>query len=78
MFLASAITVNLTTYYQEHIAFGVSMTVTFILAGLLSEIMSGTVNLTTYYQEHIAFGVSMTVTFILAGLLSEIMSGKGE
>lgn len=41
MFLASAITVNLTTYYQEHIAFGISMTITFILAGLLSEIMSG-------------------------------------
>lgn len=40
MFLASAIAVNLTTYHQEHIAFGVSMAITFILAGLLSEIMS--------------------------------------
>ncbi len=40
MFILAAITVNLTTYYQQHIAFGISMTITFILAGILSEIIS--------------------------------------
>lgn len=41
MFVLAAITVNLTTYYQQHIAFGISMTITFILAGLASELISG-------------------------------------
>ncbi|MEY8701014.1 DUF1056 family protein [Streptococcus ferus] len=40
MFILAAISVNLTTYYQEHIAFGISMTITFILAGLFSELVS--------------------------------------
>ena len=31
---------NLTTFYQQHIAFGISMTITFILAGLISELIS--------------------------------------
>ncbi|EHJ55801.1 hypothetical protein HMPREF9318_00088 [Streptococcus urinalis FB127-CNA-2] len=41
MFVLAAVTVNLTTYYQQHIAFGISMTITFILAGLISELLSG-------------------------------------
>jgi hypothetical protein len=41
MFVLAAISANLTTYYQQHIAFGISMTVTFILAGLISELISG-------------------------------------
>lgn len=41
MFVLAAISVNLTTYYQQHVAFGISMTITFFLAGLLSELISG-------------------------------------
>lgn len=41
MFLAAAVAVNLTTFYQKHIAFGISMTITFILAGLFSELIAG-------------------------------------
>jgi hypothetical protein len=41
MFVLAAISANLTTFYQQHIAFGISMTVTFILAGLISELISG-------------------------------------
>ena len=40
MFVLAAISVNLTTYYQQHVAFGISMTITFFLAGLLSELIS--------------------------------------
>ena len=36
MFVLAAISANLTTYFQQHIAFGISMTITFILAGLIS------------------------------------------
>lgn len=39
MFILAAITVNLTTYYQQHIAFGISMTITFIIAGIFSELV---------------------------------------
>lgn len=41
MFICAAIALNLTTYYQQHIAFGISMTITFVLAGVISEAMSG-------------------------------------
>lgn len=41
MFVLAAISANLTTYYQQHIAFGISMTITFFLAGLISELISG-------------------------------------
>lgn len=41
MFALAAISANLTTYYQQHIAFGVSMTITFFLAGLISELIPG-------------------------------------
>lgn len=41
MFVLAAITINLTTFYQQHVAFGISMTITFILAGLASELISG-------------------------------------
>lgn len=40
MFVLAAISVNLTTYYQQHVAFGISMTITFFLAGLISELIS--------------------------------------
>ena len=30
MFVLAAITINLTTFYQQHVAFGISMTITFI------------------------------------------------
>lgn len=40
MFVLAAISANLTTFYQQHVAFGVSMTITFILAGLISELIS--------------------------------------
>ncbi|MCW8645227.1 DUF1056 family protein [Streptococcus macedonicus] len=43
-FILAAVTINLTTYYQQHIAFGVSMAITFILAGLASELISGKEN----------------------------------
>ena len=41
MFVLAAISANLTTFYQQHVAFGASMTITFILAGLISELISG-------------------------------------
>ncbi len=41
MFVLAAISINLTTFYQQHIAFGISMTITFVLAGLASELVSG-------------------------------------
>ncbi len=41
MFILAAIAANLTTFYQQHVAFGVSMTITFFLAGLISELISG-------------------------------------
>ena len=41
MFVLAAISVNLTTFYQQHVAFGISMTITFFLAGLISELISG-------------------------------------
>ena len=41
MFVLAAISANLTTFYQQHVAFGISMTLTFILAGLISELISG-------------------------------------
>lgn len=44
MFFLAAISANLTTFYQQHIAFGVSMAITFILAGLASELISGKEN----------------------------------
>ncbi|MBM6697708.1 DUF1056 family protein [Streptococcus alactolyticus] len=38
--ILAAISANLTTFYQQHIAFGISMTITFILAGLASELVT--------------------------------------
>lgn len=40
-FILAAITANVTTYHVNPIAFGISMTVTFILVGLVSEMISG-------------------------------------
>lgn len=40
MFVLAAITINLTTFYQQHVAFGISMSITFLLAGLVSELVS--------------------------------------
>ena len=37
MFLAAAITINVTMYFVGCLAFGICLTITFILAGLLSE-----------------------------------------
>ena len=39
MFLAAAITINVTMYHVGWLAFGISLTITFILAGLVSEII---------------------------------------
>lgn len=41
MFILAAISLNLTTYNIGYIWFGVSMTITFVLAGLVSELISG-------------------------------------
>lgn len=38
MFILAAISLNLTTYNIGYVWFGVSMTVTFVLAGLISEL----------------------------------------
>ncbi len=38
MFLLAAISLNITTYHIGYIWFGVSMTITFVLAGLISEL----------------------------------------
>ncbi len=40
MFILAAISLNLTTYNIGYIWFGVSMTITFVLAGLVSELAS--------------------------------------
>nr|UWI10116.1 MAG: Protein of unknown function (DUF1056) [Bacteriophage sp.] len=40
MFILAAISLNLTTYNLGFVWFGVSMTVTFVLAGLISELAS--------------------------------------
>ena len=37
MFILAAISLNLTTYNLGYVWFGVSMTITFVLAGLISE-----------------------------------------
>jgi hypothetical protein len=39
MFLAAAMTINLTMYRVGWLAFGISLTITFILAGFVSEII---------------------------------------
>lgn len=39
MFLAAAITINVTMYFVDWLAFGVCLTVTFILIGFASEIL---------------------------------------
>lgn len=38
MFISAAISLNLTTYNLGYVWFGVSMTITFVLAGLISEL----------------------------------------
>lgn len=38
MFILAAISLNLTTYNLGNVWFGVSMTITFVLAGLISEL----------------------------------------
>lgn len=38
MFILAAISLNLTTYHIGYVWFGVSMTITFVLAGLVSEL----------------------------------------
>ncbi|WP_438873837.1 DUF1056 family protein [Streptococcus anginosus] len=40
MFLAAAITINVTMYFVGWLAFGICLTITFILTGLLSEIVA--------------------------------------
>lgn len=41
MFLAAAITINVTMYKVGWLAFGITLTVTFILAGLGAELIAG-------------------------------------
>ncbi|AUN43414.1 capsid and scaffold protein [Streptococcus phage vB_SthS_VA460] len=41
MFVLAAISLNVTTYHIGYVWFGISMTITFILAGLISELISG-------------------------------------
>ena len=38
MFILAAISLNLTTYNLGDVWFGISMTITFVLAGLISEL----------------------------------------
>lgn len=38
MFILAAILLNLTTYNLDYVWFGISMTITFVLAGLISEL----------------------------------------
>lgn len=38
MFILAAISLNLTTYNLGYVCFGISMTITFVLAGLISEL----------------------------------------
>lgn len=40
MFILAAISLNLTTYNLGFVWFGISMTITFVLAGLISELAS--------------------------------------
>ena len=40
MFILAAISLNLTTYNLGDVWFGISMTITFVLAGLVSELAS--------------------------------------
>lgn len=40
MFILAAISLNITTYHLGYVWFGISMTITFILAGLVSELAS--------------------------------------
>lgn len=40
MFILAAISLNLTTYNLGYVWFGISMTITFVLAGLVSELAS--------------------------------------
>ena len=40
MFILAAISLNITTYHLGYVWFGISMTVTFVLAGLVSELAS--------------------------------------
>lgn len=41
MFILAAISLNITTYHLGYVWFGISMTITFVLAGLVSELISG-------------------------------------
>lgn len=41
MFIAAAITINVTMYHAGWLAFGITLTVTFILAGLGAELIAG-------------------------------------
>ena len=38
MFILAAISLNITTYHLDYVWFGISMTITFVLAGLISEL----------------------------------------
>ena len=38
MFILAAISLNVTTYHIGYVWFGISMTITFVLAGLISEL----------------------------------------
>ena len=40
MFILAAISLNVTTYHLGYVWFGISMTITFVLAGLVSELAS--------------------------------------
>ena len=40
MFILAAISLNITTYHLGYVWFGISMTITFVLAGLVSELAS--------------------------------------
>lgn len=40
MFILAAISLNITTYHIGYVWFGISMTITLVLAGLVSELVS--------------------------------------
>lgn len=40
MFILAAISLNVTTYHIGYVWFGISMAITFVLAGLVSELAS--------------------------------------
>jgi hypothetical protein len=40
MFILAAISLNVTTYHLGYVWFGISMAITFVLAGLVSELAS--------------------------------------